>query len=83
MSARHAGRLLRERVCLSRNGHAWLISVDGNRLSGGGYTIYLDKRHSDSPIDDATVCITNELADPIYSGNAETGDFARGFMGKK
>ncbi len=67
------------------------ITIDGNRLSGGGFTIYLDKRHGDSPIDDATVCITNniigkgyyghtafELTHPIYSGNAETGNFTAG-----
>lgn len=71
------------------------ITIDGNRLSGGGFTIYLDKRHGDSPIDDATVCITNniigkgyyghtafELTDPIYSGNAETGDFTAGLKVK-
>ncbi|HWK68769.1 MAG TPA: hypothetical protein VNS34_27910 [Rhizobiaceae bacterium] len=64
------------------------ITIDGNVLVGGGYTVYLDARHSDSPIDDASVRITNnrmgrgtfgyvsfDLTRPQFSGNV---DFSTG-----
>jgi len=35
------------------------IKVDNNYLSGGGYTVYCDPRHSTSPVDGATISITN------------------------
>ena len=35
------------------------ITVDGNRLVGGGYTVYLDGRFGGGTVDDASIQITN------------------------
>ncbi len=35
------------------------ITIDGNRLVGGGYTVYLDGRKGGGVIDDASIRITN------------------------
>lgn len=62
------------------------IRIDGNRLVGGGYTIYLDGRKGGGPVDDASISITNnqigsgyygEMAlydqQPVLSGNVSAG----------
>ena len=58
------------------------VLVDGNRLSGGGYTIYVDGRFGEGTV--SGVSITNnrfgshtfgnwtfELATPVVSGNVD------------
>ncbi|NVP56830.1 right-handed parallel beta-helix repeat-containing protein [Mycoplana rhizolycopersici] len=37
------------------------ITVDGNRLAGGGYTIYLDGRFKGGPVDAASIRITRNV----------------------
>ncbi|MGI0526771.1 hypothetical protein [Rhizobium giardinii] len=47
------------------------ITVDGNRLVGGGYTVYLDGRFGGGTVDDASIKITNNQI-----GGGSYGDFA-------
>ncbi|KQV33365.1 MULTISPECIES: calcium-binding protein [unclassified Rhizobium] len=47
------------------------ITVDGNRLVGGGYTVYLDDRFSGGSVDDSSIKITNNQI-----GGGHYGDFA-------
>lgn len=47
------------------------ITVDGNRLVGGGYTVYLDHRFSGGPVDASSIKITNNQI-----GDGHYGDFA-------
>ncbi|MGI0528190.1 hypothetical protein [Rhizobium giardinii] len=47
------------------------ITVDGNRLVGGGYTVYLDGRFGGGTVDDASIKITNNQI-----GGGYYGDFA-------
>ncbi|MBP1857402.1 calcium-binding protein [Rhizobium herbae] len=47
------------------------ITVENNRLAGGGYTVYLDGRFGGGPVDDSTIkIINNQIGDGAY------GDFA-------
>ncbi|WP_428425405.1 calcium-binding protein [Pararhizobium sp.] len=45
------------------------INVDGNRLVGGGYTVYLDGRKGGGAVDDASIKITNNQIGDGYYGN--------------
>lgn len=45
------------------------ITVDGNRLVGGGYTVYLDDSFSGGPVDDASIRITNNQVGGGYWGD--------------
>src|SRR4029079_11255583 len=45
------------------------VTVDGNYLYGGGYTIYLDGRFSGGSVDDSSVKITNNYLGGGYWGN--------------
>lgn len=47
------------------------ITIDGNRLVGGGYTVYLDGRFGGGTVDDGSIRITNNQI-----GNGYWGDFA-------
>lgn len=47
------------------------ITVDGNRLVGGGYTVYLDDRFGGGNVDDSSIKITNNQI-----GDGHWGDFA-------
>ncbi len=47
------------------------INVDGNRLVGGGYTVYLDGRKGGGAVDDASIKITNNQI-----GDGQWGNFA-------
>lgn len=47
------------------------IRVEGNRLVGGGYTVYLDGRFKGGPVDDASISIVNNQI-----GGGIWGDFA-------
>nr|WP_298103261.1 calcium-binding protein [uncultured Shinella sp.] len=47
------------------------ITIDGNRLVGGGYTVYLDDRFNGGTVDDSTIKITNNQI-----GDGHWGDFA-------
>ncbi|MFT2214425.1 hypothetical protein [Rhizobium giardinii] len=47
------------------------ITIDGNRLVGGGYTVYLDGRFGGGTVDDASIKITNNQI-----GGGSYGDFA-------
>ncbi|WP_341486491.1 hypothetical protein [Pararhizobium sp. A13] len=47
------------------------ITVEGNRLSGGGYTVYLDGRKGGGTVDDASIKIINNQI-----GNGYWGDFS-------
>ncbi len=47
------------------------ITVDGNRLVGGGYTVYLDGRKGGGTVDDASIKFTNNQI-----GGGSYGDFA-------
>jgi hypothetical protein len=47
------------------------ITIEGNRLVGGGYTVYLDGRKGGGAVDDATIRIINNQI-----GNGRWGDFA-------
>ena len=47
------------------------IKIDGNRLVGGGYTIYLDGRKGGGTVDDASIQITNNQI-----GGGKWGDYA-------
>ncbi len=47
------------------------ITIDGNRLVGGGYTVYLDGRKGGGTVDDASIKITNNQI-----GGGHWGDFA-------
>ncbi len=47
------------------------ITVENNRLSGGGYTVYLDGRKGGGTVDDASIKFINNQI-----GNGSYGDFA-------
>lgn len=47
------------------------ITIDNNRLVGGGYTVYLDDRFNGGAVDDGTIKITNNQI-----GDGYWGDFA-------
>lgn len=47
------------------------ITVDNNRLVGGGFTIYLDDRFDGGPVDDSTIKIINNQV-----GGGGYGDYA-------
>ncbi len=47
------------------------ITIDGNLLIGGGYTVYLDGRKSANAVDDGSIRITNNEI-----GDGRWGDFA-------
>ncbi|WP_426124202.1 hypothetical protein [Pararhizobium sp. PWRC1-1] len=47
------------------------ITIDSNRLVGGGYTVYLDGRFGGGTVDDASIKITNNQI-----GNGHWGDMA-------
>lgn len=47
------------------------ITIDGNLLIGGGYTVYLDGRKSGNAVDDSSIRITNNEI-----GGGYWGDFA-------
>jgi Ca2+-binding RTX toxin-like protein len=47
------------------------ITIDGNRLVGGGYTVYLDDRFNGGAVDDSSIRITNNQI-----GDGHWGDFA-------
>jgi Ca2+-binding RTX toxin-like protein len=45
------------------------ITVDGNRMLGGCYALYIDGRFSGGYVDDASIRITNNQADNGYYGD--------------
>ncbi|MDQ0322172.1 Ca2+-binding RTX toxin-like protein [Pararhizobium capsulatum DSM 1112] len=45
------------------------ITVDGNRLVGGGYTVYLDDRFGGGAVDDSSIKITNNQIGDGYWGD--------------
>jgi Ca2+-binding RTX toxin-like protein len=47
------------------------ITIEGNRLVGGGYTVYLDGRKGGGTVDDGSISITNNQI-----GGGHWGDFA-------